>query len=324
MSSKSDWRTRRVAGIGIVGLDHVAVTDRWERDTKSTATHYFEQVGGPVPVALMAMARLGLVELPLFAGAIGEDYAGGTVQGQLFGEVDTTLIREYFYEGGTPHSLVVLESRDGSRTLTSWNDSKFPTLTRDQIGGMRGCGLLHIDGRDPNGVTETINLLREYETIVSLDLGSFREEKARLFPSCDIIIASKVGGSGTFLDHADDPIEQTKRFLEGGATVAGVTLGADGVVIGCRDENGGVPVHLPAFRVENVVDTCGAGDLFHGAFLWAYREGKTVIESAMFAQAAVALRIQHYGNVAGQPTREQVEAFLAGLGDNTSGGSTHR
>jgi sugar/nucleoside kinase (ribokinase family) len=89
-----------------------------------------------------------------------------------------------------------------------------------------------------------------------------------------------------------------------------VTLGADGVVIGCRDENGGEPVHLPAFRVPNVVDTCGAGDLFHGAFLWAYREGRSVLESATFAQAAVALRIQHYGNVAGQPTREQVEAFL--------------
>ncbi|MBC8139263.1 MAG: carbohydrate kinase family protein [Fibrella sp.] len=309
--NQTDWRTRRVAGIGIVGLDHVAVTDRWERDTKSTATHYFEQVGGPVPVALMAMARLGLDELPLIAGSVGEDGAGEKVHWLLSGDVDTSLVYLYFYNCSTPHSIVVLNMSDGTRTLTNWNDSSLPTLTREQIGGMRGCGLLHVDGRDITAILETVSLLREYETIVSLDLGSFREEKARLFPECDIIIASKVASSGAFPGCPDDPIEQAKRFLAHGATVAGVTLGADGVVIGCRDENGGEPVHLPAFNVENVVDTCGAGDLFHGAFLWAYREGKSVIESATFAQAAVALRIQCYGNVAGQPTREQVESFLA-------------
>jgi len=151
--------------------------------------------------------------------------------------------------------------------------------------------------------------------VISLDLGSFREQKATLFAYCNIVIASKPGGAGAFPDVADSPVEQTKRFLDAGATVAGVTLGADGVIIGCRDENGGVPVHLPAFHVENIVDTCGAGDLFHGAFLWAYREGRGVFDAATFAQAAVAVRIQRYNN-SGQPTHGDVEAFLAA---NTSG-----
>lgn len=150
--------------------------------------------------------------------------------------------------------------------------------------------------------------------MVSVDLGSVYFQRQRIAFTAQILIASKKGANEFHPKFANNPIDQTKRFLEDNL-IAGVTLGADGVVIGCRDENGGEPVHLPAFRVPNAVDTCGAGDLFHGAFLWAYREGKTVIESATFAQAAVALRIQHYGNVAGQPTREQVEAFLAGVFD---------
>ena len=303
------WRNRPVAGIGIIGLDHVAVTDRFERDGKSAASLYFEQVGGPVPVALMTMARLGLNEPPLFAGVTSEDDVGTAIRRGLDdGEVDVSLLHDHSH-ADAPRSLVVLCG--GSRSVTNWNPDSLPTLAPEQIGGLRGSGLLHVDGRDTPAITAAVNLLREYETVVSLDLGSFSPAKAKVLPLCDIILASKAGGAGAFPDFATDPIEQTKRFLNHGATVAGVTLGADGVVVGCRDENGGVPVHLSAFPVADVVDTCGAGDCFHGAFLWAYRAGKSAIESARFAQAAVALRIQHYGNVAGLPTRAAVESCLA-------------
>ncbi len=306
----SDWRTRPVAGIGIVGLDHVAVTDRWERDTKSTANHYFEQVGGPVPVALMAMSRLGMAEPPCFRGIVGRDEAGKTVLRDLKNAgIEVSSIRRVS-RGVTGRSLVVLNRGDGTRSLTNFPGEAMLDTTQNPFLAGAESGLLHLDGRELPLALRVAEKVRGGGGKVSLDLGTMRPGRAKLLPYCDIVIASKIGGAGAFPDDADDPIEQTKRFLDGGATVAGVTLGAGGVVIGCRDENGGVPVHLPAFPVENVVDTCGAGDLFHGAFLWAYREGKSVIESATFAQAAVALRIQHYGNVAGQPTREQVEAFL--------------
>lgn len=307
---KNGWRSRRVAGTGIVGLDHVAVTDRWERDTKSTASHYFEQVGGPVPVALMAMARFGLDQRPCFVGMIGEDMAGDTI---LLSLEDRNVSSEFVRrsEGGTTaRSLVVLNTSDGSRSLTSFPGRRTPSGEMPPTDPIfSDVGLLHTDGREAEWVLAVRT--RSPYMVLSVDLGTPRPTDSTLLPRCDIILASKGGGAGTFPGHAKEPLEQTKRFLDIGATVAGVTLGAGGVVVGCRDENGGVPVHLPAFPVEQVVDTCGAGDLFHGAFLWAYREGKTAVESAMFAQAAVALRIRHYGNDAGQPTREQVEAFLA-------------
>jgi len=208
----SDWREHRVVGIGIVGLDHVAVTDRWERDGKSTASHYFEQVGGPVPVALMAMARLGMNTAPLFAGVIGEDDVGRIVRRELSEELDVTLLVSYL-RASTPRSLVVLSGSDGSRALTNWNDGSLPTLSREQTSGLRGCGLLHIDGRDAQAITEAIHVLRESGTMVSLDLGSFREEKRPLLSCCDIVIASKVGGAGAFVKYQDDPIEQVKRLL---------------------------------------------------------------------------------------------------------------
>ncbi|MBC8139806.1 MAG: hypothetical protein H7Y38_00015 [Armatimonadetes bacterium] len=305
----NDWRKRPVAGIGIVGLDHVAVTDTWERDGKSVASLYFEQVGGPVPVALMAMARLGLADAPCFCGIVGRDAAGRTITRELRdGGVDTSQVR-HVSGGKTSHSLIVLS--DGkNRSLTNYVGTGISEAAGVAPFADVNVGLLHLDGRDLCHVERVTN--RVWETVgkISLDLGSKKPSHAKILPLCDIVIASKPGGAGAFPEVGNCPIEQTKRFLDAGAIVAGVTLGADGAVIGCRDENGGVPLHLPAFRVPNVVDTCGAGDLFHGAFLWAWREGQGVFDAATFAQAAVALRIQRVGN-AHQPTRAEVEAFLA-------------
>ena len=313
-ATHGDWRTRPVAGIGIVGLDHVAVTDSWERDGKSSSSRYFEQVGGPVPVALMTMARLGLEEPPRFYWTVGRDEAGAKVRRLLEeNSVDASPIR---YGGGdTGHSLVVLNTSDGTRAVTNTTGPATEDNTTRPLGlypnpKMLEAGLLHVDGRNSLTCGTVMRPVQESGGLISYDLGTWRETSFGICKGSDIVIASKAGGAGAFPDCANDPIEQTKRFLDNGATVAGVTLGANGVVIGSRDENGGVPVHLPAFTVANVVDTCGAGDCFHGAFLWAYRSGRTVIESAMFAQAAVALRIQCYGNVAGLPTQAAVEAFL--------------
>lgn len=306
--SASSWRTRPVVGIGIVGLDHVAVTDRWEEDTKSAASHYFEQVGGPVPVALMAMARLGIASPPRFVGRIGDDDAGQMVWEQLIESGIDTAALERVSDAPTGHSLVVLQRETGTRALTSFTGIGSVDFIPASDSSCSPAGLIHCDGRFFDLVREA---KRATGALLSLDLGSMRPGRERFFACADIVLASQAGAAGAFPDVADDPLVQTHRFLDKGATVAGVTLGANGVMIGCRNENHGVPVHLPAFSVPNAVDTCGAGDLFHGAFLWAYREGRSVIESATFAQAAVAIRVQTYGNRAGQPTREQVESFLA-------------
>jgi sulfofructose kinase len=59
-----------------------------------------------------------------------------------------------------------------------------------------------------------------------------------------------------------------------------------------------------------VVDTLGAGDVFHGAFVLAVAEGRAVAEAARFANAAAALKCTRAGGRAGIPTRAEVEALL--------------
>jgi sugar/nucleoside kinase (ribokinase family) len=77
------------------------------------------------------------------------------------------------------------------------------------------------------------------------------------------------------------------------------------------DEAGRVQT-LPALAVppERVVDTSGAGDVFHGAYVYSSLAdaSKSWQEHFRFARAASAYKIQYLGNEAGLPTLADIAA----------------
>ncbi|MEO0389136.1 MAG: PfkB family carbohydrate kinase, partial [Pseudomonadota bacterium] len=76
-----------------------------------------------------------------------------------------------------------------------------------------------------------------------------------------------------------------------------VTDGAAGVTVA-----GNPPQHFPAFPAD-VVDTLGAGDVWHGAFALALAEGRGEDGAIRFASAAAALKCQRPGGRLGAPDR---------------------
>jgi sugar/nucleoside kinase (ribokinase family) len=73
--------------------------------------------------------------------------------------------------------------------------------------------------------------------------------------------------------------------------------------------DGGELRHVPAFKVD-VVDSLGAGDVFHGAFALRLAETGDEVESMRFASAAAAIKCTRFGGTTGAATREEVETFL--------------
>ena len=66
---------------------------------------------------------------------------------------------------------------------------------------------------------------------------------------------------------------------------------------------------LPAYQVE-VVDTVGAGDVFHGAFIAGLLQGYTTKETARLASAVSAVKCTRIGGRAGIPDWETVREFM--------------
>ncbi len=77
------------------------------------------------------------------------------------------------------------------------------------------------------------------------------------------------------------------------------------------DETGAVRT-MPALPIppERVLDTNGAGDVFHGAYVYSYlaNPGKSWKDHFEFARAASTFKIQRLGNEAGLPTLADIEA----------------
>ncbi|MFM7320582.1 MAG: carbohydrate kinase family protein [Armatimonadota bacterium] len=287
-----------LVGFGLVNVDIVAVVPAWERDTKATAQLWFEQIGGPVPVALCAAARLDGCEAT-FIGDVGEDAEADFIDHELssYG-VRSSLHRHARLR--TSRSMVMLDARDGSRTLANHpGDFATRVFSPDEIERVRAAQILHVDARDLEATFHLAQVARDTGVRVSWDLGTMRPGRERLFGLCDIIIASKGGGAGAFKGRAL-PEDQVRGFLEAGAAIAAVTLAERGVVVGTRD---GSVRTISAVPVANVKDTCGAGDTFHGAFLAATLRGADPFEAAEFACHAVAHRIRRYGHREGLPTR---------------------
>jgi len=89
-----------------------------------------------------------------------------------------------------------------------------------------------------------------------------------------------------------------------------ITRGSSGSVLATT---AGV-IQIPAFKVE-VVDSIGAGDAYHGAFLYTHLSlGWGLEAAALFGSATAALSCTKAGARDGLPDMEQVKLFLSEKG----------
>jgi len=68
--------------------------------------------------------------------------------------------------------------------------------------------------------------------------------------------------------------------------------------------------HLPSMKVENIVDTTGAGDTFLASIAVALSENKKLEEAIAFANICAGLKIKKAGAQTGMPFRKEVAQYL--------------
>ncbi|WP_321885670.1 sugar kinase [Paraburkholderia bannensis] len=113
---------------------------------------------------------------------------------------------------------------------------------------------------------------------------------------------------GRILTGSDDPAQIARFYLERGARGVIVKLGADGAYF---ETSTGERGHVHAQRVENVVDTVGAGDGFAVGVVSALLEGRALAEAVARGNRIGALAVQVIGDSEGLPTRAQLDALEA-------------
>ena len=163
--------------------------------------------------------------------------------------------------------------------------------------------LLHLDGHNTEAALRAAEIAKDNGVLTSLDAGSILPGIDRLIELSDICIASEFFA----LNYTGE--KSVEKALEKlnmkGKQVAAVTMGDKGVIAIAPE---GL-IHKDAFKVP-VSDTTGAGDVFHGAFAYAFIQGWEVDKCLDFAGATAAIKCTGFGGRTSIPAKNDVIVFL--------------
>lgn len=290
-------------GVGLCALDYICILEKFPGpEQKLEARHFSRQGGGPVPTALCAISQFG--EKAAFIGKCGDDPEGIVVKGEiaLFGVETAGMVLDNFSR--TPRAFIWVDQSTGERTVvldrTEISDLQPAELNREML---QDCRFLHLDGRESEAGIAAAKIAREAGAQVVLDAGSTREKIQDLLPLVDHMVVSKQFAE-KFTGQQEPGAGAMKLLARGFKSVA-VTLGRFGAV--CA--SGGDFFQQDAFEVE-VIDTTGAGDVFHGAYIYGLGKGWDLPTVVEFSSAAAALKCKRIGGRQGIPSVDEVVQFL--------------
>jgi sulfofructose kinase len=294
-----------VVGVGLNAMDTICVLERFpERNTKVGIREVRTEPGGQVATALATCARFGLSTR--YIGCVGDDELGRAQLQSLRDAGLATDLVQVIRGAATQMAVILLEKDVGERTVLWHHDPLlvYPenALRRDMIASAR---ILHLDGCDTTAALQAARWAREAGIPVVIDIDELYDQSTeQLLRHVDYLIAAEDFAARTV---PDAPPEDAVKVLADryGCPVVGITLGRRGAVFLER----GRLIQAPGFEVR-VMDTTGAGDVFHGAFLYGVLQGWTVTETATFANAAAALKCTQFGARRGIPQLDQVLSLL--------------
>jgi ribokinase len=293
-----------VVGVGYTALDYLGVVSHLPlENTKLEMREFAIQGGGPAATAMVTLRRLGLTAS--YIGKVGDDGFGARMLEELRGEgVDVSSV--VVEHGATSqYAFIMVDARTAARTIV-WTRGSVSRLAAQEVNlelvtSARG---LLIDDLEPEAALAAARAARSRGIPVLIDAGSLRDGVRELLPYCDYIVASELF-AGQISGGASLPrsLEVLRSF---GPKASVVTLGERG----CAFLSSAGLVEVAGFPM-NAVDTTGAGDVFHGAYLFAALQGWDTLRACTFANAVAALKCERLGGRSGIPTLRDALDFLS-------------
>lgn len=287
--------------IGAATYDIVFLLDSVPTSDQRVEAHTVVRCGGgPASTAAVALQSLG--KRTALVSAIGEDEIGSLVLKELIHrKVDVSDVH-IMKDRTTNISAIQVEKSTGKRTITTYFGGCLKYLKPQDIdfSRFRNTRMIHLDGNHMDLNMEIVKYCRQNsDAVISLDGGNIPYDQVNeILPYVDIFIPDD---KSTLNMLGSVSFEEACRIFYGkGPKIVCITLGDKGSILYDGESFNSVP----AYKVD-VMDTTGAGDNFHGAFLYGYLEKWTLLKIQKFASAFAALTCQGLGGRSAIPTLEK-------------------
>jgi sugar/nucleoside kinase (ribokinase family) len=307
-NSQVSFKAYDIIGIGVSTLDLLTVVGEFPAVEGVQKAHESSlQGGGPVATAIVAAAKLGAKTAMI--DSLGDDWRGDLIirEFENFG-VDTQFITVGDDKTSSIASIHVRKN-DGKRTIIfSPGNASEVTVASLPVQAIVQAKVVHMNGRHITACREVCRIAKANGVKISFDggAGRYRSELDEILPLADYCIIAK-----EFCDqwlgrmNVNDAL---RKIIANGSSLAVITMGEKGSV--ALDGTGEI-MQQQAYKIDNIVDTTGCGDIYHGALLYALVKEIPLKDALKIASAAAALKAEHLGGRGLVPDIQQVMAFIS-------------
>ena len=294
----------KIVGIGACVMDTLITLPNFPKeDTKLRATSTVTAGGGPVGTGLVTVSKLG--EKASYIGVLSDDNGGKFLVKDFekygVGVNDISIMPNF--QSFT--SVVWLNEQKGTRTCV-FDKGNLPALVlnESQKEAIANADLLMVDGNELSAAVEGAKFAHEHGTKVLYDAGGLYDGVEELLKVTDILIPSyEFSLAHTGCDNAIDAAKRLYDMYKPEVVV--ITCGKDGGIL----YNGNDVIEYPIYPAD-VVDSNGAGDVFHGAFAAGVVKGYDYEKCCHFASAVSAIKCMNVGARESAPDFETVKKYM--------------
>jgi len=267
--------------------------------------------GGSAANTILALANLGMP-----AGFIGK--IGPDEYGRFFADnCRDHGIRPYLLRDERPTGVAsTFITPDGQRTFGTYLGAAACLQPADvRTEWFEGYDYFYIEGylvQNHALIEHVVDVARAAGLKVCIDMASYnvveaeRDFFARLLTKTDVVFANEEEARAFT---GAEP-RQALGELAALCATAVVKTGADGALA----SRGGETVHVPAERVDGIVDTTAAGDFFAAGFLYAAAADRPLADCARLGTLLASRVIRVVGTVLPAPWWEELRAAADPVG----------
>lgn len=276
-------------------LDHYPIENK-----KVRVENKVECGGGSASNCAYLLSKWGMETY--FAGVIGNDYYGNQIKNEYEKVGVNTKYLQVSDEYKTTSSYIIANTSTGTRTILTNRDKNIkmnPVAIEDTFD------YILFDGYEKEFAMELIK--SNPNAITILDAGSLKEATVELANVVDYVVCSHDFAedySGVKIDYDDftsivEAYQELKKKLKGNVIITLESLG-------CFTCINGLYKIVPSIKVK-AIDSTGAGDIFHGAFVYSLANGFELEKAMRYSNITGALSVERIGSRLSIPEKEDVE-----------------